>query len=188
MAKRTPEQNRAAYARRKAKAEAEGTTFFKKRNAAAQRLGYDSLKDQTDRRKARNLTHADQAVHAKREGGKYVDNLGSGRWTFATENRDPDALTLGDRARLQATLDRAWRADSNVTIDAKWRHPNGRTGQAQAGGSYGIRVRGFHDEGADALRSIERELASAYGDLSFPPMFVTSLNLFMFPSSQRAAA
>lgn len=38
--KRTPEQNRAIYARRKARAAAQGTTVFGRRQAAAQRRGW----------------------------------------------------------------------------------------------------------------------------------------------------
>lgn len=186
MAKRTRAENAAIYQRRKARLAEQGTTLFQKRNAEAQRLGYDSLADQRARRKGGELTHADQAVHAKREGGKYVDNIGRGRWTFKTPTRT-DGLDPTDRARIQQTLDRAWRADSNATITATWRLGN-RTGTAQAGGSYGSRVRRFHNEGADATDSIENELQNATDSELPAGATITSLALFFFPAERRLAA
>lgn len=185
--KRTAAENAATYQRRKARLASERTTLYRKRNAEAQRRGYASLSDQRARRKARDLTHADQAAQAKRAGGKYVTDVGGGRWTFATGTRD-DGLNILDRYRLQQTLDRAWRADANVTITATWRHPNGRTGTAQAGGDYGVRVRRFHDDGADAADSIDGELDNATGSEMPGGAHVTSLSLFFFPASGRAAA
>lgn len=184
--KRTPAENAAIYQRRKARAAAERTTVFKRRNAEAKRLGYDGLADQRRRRKSADLTHADHAHQAKRAGGKYVDNVGGGRWTFATKNRDPAGLTPLDRARLQATMDRAWRAAVNVTITATWRKDS-RTGTAQAGGSYGVRVRRIHNEGADALDSIENELQNSTDSEMPAGAHITSLSLFFFPAISRAA-
>jgi hypothetical protein len=176
----------AEYAARKARLAAQATTLYQKRNAEARRLGYASLGDQRARRRAQDLTHADHAARAKREGGKYVADLGAGRWTFATPNR-PEGLTPVDRYRLQTTLDRAWRADANVTITARWRSGK-RTGTAQAGGSYGVRVRGFHDLGADAADDIESELGDATGSELPGGATITGLSLFFFPAEGRAAA
>ena len=177
---------RAEYAARKAKAAAAGETVFTRRQAEARRLGYSGLAELRARRRAGELTHADQAARAKREGGKYVDNLGGGRWTFTTGKR-PDGLTDQDRARLQQTLDRAHRADANVTITATYQLPNGRTGTAQAGGSYGVRVQNFHDEGADAFDSISDELGDSYAGESMSGATITGLSLFFFGAETRAA-
>jgi hypothetical protein len=178
----------AEYQARKARLVAQGRTLYQKRNEEAKRLGYASLGDQRARRRGGDLTHADHAAHAKREGGRSVTNLGRGRWTFTTGNR-PDGLEPIDLARLQATLDRAWRADVNVTITATWRaRRTRRTGTAQAGGSYGVRVRGFHDQGATAIDSIEAELG-AVGESELPGgATITSLSLYFFPAERREAA
>lgn len=185
---RTPRDTKAEYAARKAKLAAQGTTLAKQRRAEAQRRGYANTKEQERRRKVGALTHADQAEHAKRQGGGNVDNLGGGRWTFTTPFRR-EGLTEIERFRLSRTMDRANRADVNVTITATWRSANGRTGTAQAGGSYGIRVRGFHNEGDDGLTSIENQLFSTVGGSELPDTAtITSLSLFFFPAEQRRAA
>lgn len=178
---------KAEYQARKARLAEQGTTLAKQRGAVAKSLGYAGLGDQRARRRAGNLTHADVAVHAKREGGKYVENLRGGRWTFAVTDRE-NGLDAIDRARLNQTMDRAYRADANVTITANWRHPNGRTGTAQAGGSYGVAVRGFHDEGTDAADSIEDELGAASGSELPGGAIITGLSLFFYPAAKRSEA
>lgn len=185
---RRPRNYAAEYAARKARLAAEGRTLYRQRNAEARRRGYDSLADQRARRKAGDLTHADHAAQAKRAGGKYVDNLGGGRWTFATPTRREGLSTL-DRSRLNATLDRAWRARANLTITGTWRDPkSGRTGTAQAGGDYGVRARRIHTPGADGLASIEGELRAAAGSALPPGAIITSLNIFAFPTEQGRSA
>lgn len=179
---------KAEYQARKARLAAQGETLYQRRNTAAQRAGYKSLADQTARRRSGDLTHIDQAIHAKAEGGKYVDNLGGGRWTFTTPKRDsgPD---LVDRARLDATMNRAHNADANVTITVTWRHPtSGRTGTAKAGGSYGVKVRRIHAKDGDGLESIENELQNVTDSEMPAGAIITSVSLFFFPSAQRKAA
>lgn len=172
----------AEYQRRKERLAAEGRTLYRQRNANAKRLGYDSLGDLRSRRKAGDLTHADHANQAKRSGGKYVDNIGGGRWTFATPDRGTGPLTAEDRARLNATLGRAGRAGANVTITATWYDPKtGRRGTAQAGGDYGVRAARL-----GSIDGLEGELRASVGSALPPGAIVTSVNLFVFPRASAA--
>lgn len=191
MARRERRDYVAEYRARKARAAAEGTTVFRRRNAEARRVGYSGYGELRRRRKSGDLTHADTAAQAARADGAYVTNMGGGRWTWATPDRGIQPLTAGDRARLAQTLTRASRVDSNATITADWYHPqSGRRGTAQAGGDYGVRVRRIWSggDGDAALAAVEAELRNAVGSALPPGAIVTSLNLYLFPSAGRAAA
>lgn len=179
----------AEYQARKARFAAARTTLYKQRNAEARRRGYDSLADQRARRKAGDLTHVDHAASAKREGGRYVSNIGNGRWTWTMPHRE-EGLSREDKARLSQTMDRAWRADVNLTATATWRDEStGRTGTAQAGAGYGVRVRRIHNLGDDGETSIENELRNVSGKSALPPgAHLTSVSLFLFPVERSQAA
>lgn len=172
----------AEYQRRKERLAAEGRTLYQQRNREAKRLGYDSLGDLRARRKGGDLTHADHANQAKKQGGRYVTNAGGGRWTFATDDHGREPLTAEDRARISATLNRAARANANVTITATWYDPTtGRRGTAQAGGDYGVRARRV---GTD----FESELRASVGSALPRGAIVTSVNIYAFPAGHAGEA
>lgn len=165
--------------RRKARLAAEGTTLFKRRTAAAKRIGYKSLGDLRKRRAAGDLTPLDTARQAPIVG---VSDIGGDRFTFRADSIDPMS-----RAELGRAVHQAQRApvEMRATISVDWNHPSGRTGTAAAGGSSGIDVDRLARKG-DVLDSIEDELGLVGGSEMPPGAQIVAISVFFFPVGEAA--
>lgn len=190
-----PRDTKAEYARRKARLAGEGTTLFRRRQAAARALGYTGLRDQISSRARGELSFTDQARHAESPERGYITDIGGNRRTWVNPMRSlPDGLTAADKRSLHNVLRAAHRAgeperpeplEMRVTITAHWKHPDGRAGTATAGGSYGSNVARYAGAGPEDTWARVLSDLRAVGVSNLPPgAIVVQLSLFIFPISE----
>lgn len=180
----------------------------RKRNEAAQRLGYRNLYDQTKRRAAGELTQADQANRARRAvpPDRFVVPLSGGRWQFHA-----NVTTDAGVRRLQANVEKAARNPRLRITGSATGRVDGKRETQRFGGKSGVTGQYILDLGdGDALAGILELLATiegagngtietrsrrrpfdepdepSEGEKSYPD--VDEISLYVFPVTQRRAA